>query len=129
MPMPHSVYDYTVVRLVPRVERGEYINVGVILFCRPRRFLDAQIGLNAPRLHALWPNIAPADVEPHLALIPLICAGGSAAGPIGELSQSERFHWLAAPRSTMIQPAPVRSGHCVDPATTLAHLFAQMVLV
>lgn len=124
-----SAYDYTTVRVVPRVERGEFLNVGVILFCRTRRFLEAQIALDEERLRALCPNIAAVAIEPHLALIPLICVGGRAAGPIGELSQSERFHWLSAPRSTIIQPAPVRSGLCRDPAATLVHLFAQMVLV
>src|SRR3954447_10152384 len=102
-----SAFDYAVMRVVPRVEREEFINAGVILFCRPRRFLAARIALDVPLLLALDPACDVAEVEQHLAAIPLICAGGPEAGPIGLLEQAERFHWLAAPRSTIIQPSAV----------------------
>ena len=122
-----SSYDYALVRVVPRVERGEFINAGVILFCRTHRFLAAHVVLDRERLAALAPDLDPSLVEPQLAAIPLIAAGGAAGGPIGQLTQSERFHWLVAPRSTIIQVSPVHSGLCVDPATTLDRLMATLV--
>jgi hypothetical protein len=105
-------FDYALVRVVPRVERGEFLNAGVVLFCRTRRFLDARIELDRRRLYALAPHLSPEIVQQHLDVITLVCAGGRAAGPIGELPISERFHWLVAPRSTIIQTAPVHSGLC-----------------
>jgi hypothetical protein len=122
-----SSFDYAVVRVVPRVEREEFINAGVILFCRTRRFLGARVELDHARLTALAPFVDPREIERHLAVIPLICTGGPAAGPIGRLSPAERFHWLVAPRSTIIQPSPVHSGLCRDPAATLEHLFERIV--
>jgi hypothetical protein len=122
-----SSFDYVVVRVVPRVEREEFINVGVILFCRTRRFLGAQIELDARRLAALWPDIDSGLVQSHLDIIPRVCTGGPDAGPIGQLPQSERFNWLAAPRSSVIQISPVHSGLCTDPRTTLQHLFDTLV--
>ena len=122
-----SSFDYVVVRVVPRVEREEFINVGVILFCRTRRFLDAQIELDAQRLTALWPDIDPDLVQSHLDIIPRVCTGGPDAGPIGQLPLSERFNWLAAPRSSVIQTSPVHSGLCTDPQTTLQRLFETLV--
>jgi hypothetical protein len=126
MPAP-SPFDYAIVRVVPRVEREEFINVGVILFCRTRRFLGVRIGMDWPRLIALNPSVNPAEVEHHLALIPLICAGEPAAGPIGQLPLAERFHWLVAPRSSTIQTSPVHTGLSADPEATLDHLFETMV--
>ena len=128
MPARNS-YDYALVRLVPHVERGEYINVGVILFCRTQRFLGALIHLDEQRALALAPRLDLEFVSQHLDRIPLICAGGEQAGSIGRLSQSERFHWLVSPRSTIIQTSPVHSGLCSDPAATLEKLFKQMVLL
>jgi hypothetical protein len=128
MPALNS-YDYAIVRLVPCVERGEYINVGVILFCRTRRFLGALISANIPRLTALFPTIDIPIVQQHLDVIPLVCAGSAEAGIIGQLSQSERFHWLVSPRSTVIQTSPIHSGLCTDPAATLEHLLQTMVLL
>ncbi len=128
MPARNS-YDYALVRLVPHVERGECINVGIILFCRTRRFLGALIQLDEQRARALSPHIDPAFVCQHLDRIPLICAGSEQAGSIGRLSQSERFHWLVSPRSTIIQTSPVHSGLCSDPENTLERLFKEMVLV
>lgn len=128
MPARNS-YDYALVRLVPHVERGEYINVGVILFCRTQRFLGALIHLDEQRALALAPRLDLEFVSQHLDRIPLICAGGEQAGSIGRLSQSERFHWLVSPRSTIIQTSPVHSGLCNDPASTLEKLFREMVLL
>jgi hypothetical protein len=122
-------FDYAIVRVVPRVERGECMNVGVILFCRTRRYLAAAIDLDPARLAAFAPGLDPADLHPHLDSIVLIAAGGPDSGPIGALPQSERFHWLSAPRSTIIQPSPVHSGRCPDPAAALDRLMATMVRV
>jgi len=126
MPAP-SAFDYAIVRVVPRVERGEFINAGVILFCRTRRFLGARLELDPRRLAALDPDLDPALVQPHLDSIARIAAGGPAAGPIGALSPSERFHWLVAPRSTIIQTSPVHAGLCDDPNAALDHLLRTMV--
>ncbi|TMC94682.1 MAG: DUF3037 domain-containing protein [Chloroflexi bacterium] len=128
MPALNS-YDYAIVRVVPCVERGEYINAGVILFCRTRRFLDALVYLDIPRLTTLYPAVDLDMVQRHLDIIPLVCAGSADAGAIGQLSQSERFHWLVSPRSTIIQTSPAHSGLSTDPAATLEHLLKTMVLL
>lgn len=120
-------YDYAIVRVVPRVEREEFINAGVVLSCPSQDFLDARIDLDEARLLALDEGVDLAAVRENLASIPLICAGGSAAGPIGRLSARERFHWLVAPRSTMIQTSAVHTGRCENPAAALAHLLETMV--
>ncbi len=126
--MPGLVsFDYAVVRVVPNVEREEFLNAGVILFCRTRRFLKARIELDASRLAALAPDFDASQVQEYLDLIPRICAGGPEAGPIGELSQPERFHWLVSPRSTTIQISPVHCGCCADPQAALDDLFEKMV--
>jgi hypothetical protein len=120
-------YDYAIVRVVPRVDREEFINAGVVLSCPEHDFLDARIELDERRLLALDPSVDLESVRGNLASIPAICAGGPAAGPIGQLSQRERFHWLVAPRSTMIQMSPVHSGRCREPAQILEHLVQTMV--
>ncbi|MCG8350368.1 MAG: DUF3037 domain-containing protein [Chloroflexales bacterium] len=120
-------FDYAIVRVVPRVERGEFLNAGVILFCRTRRFLAAQVELNETRLCALDPNCDYDGIRRNLATIPLICAGGAESGPIGQLSLAERFHWLVSPRSTIIQTSPVHSGLCTNPAVTLERLITTLV--
>ena len=120
-------FDYAVVRVVPRVEREEFLNVGVIVFCRARRFLDARVELDARRLAALAPGLDPSEVAAHLEQIPRVCAGGDGAGPIGRLPQRARFDWLVAPRSTMIQTSAVHSGLCSDPEQALEHLMDSMV--
>ena len=120
-------FDYAVIRVVPRPEREEFINTGVILFCRTRRFLDARVELDENRLGTLAPGFDAADVRRYLDLIPLICRGAAGAGSVGRFSMAERFHWLVAPRSTVVQTSPVHSGLCLDPAATLDHLFATMV--
>jgi hypothetical protein len=117
-----------VIRVVPRVERGEFVNAGVVLFCRARRFLGARVALDAARLAALAPDLDADDIRARLALIPHVCAGGPDAGPIGRLSQTERFHWLVAPSSTVLQPSPVHAGLCHDPVATLDRLLVTMVL-
>jgi hypothetical protein len=120
-------YDYAVVRVVPRVERGEFVNVGVILSCPDADFLAAGIELDEVRLRALAPQIDIDAVRANLAIIPRVCAGGADAGPIGALPSRQRFHWLVAPRSTMIQVSPVHTGRTSDPAATLDHLMRCMV--
>lgn len=117
-----SSYEYAFVRVTPRVERGEFINAGVILFCRTQRYLAAYIRLDEARLAALAPMLDRAAVHQHLALIPRICNG---EGPIGRLGQAEAFHWLVHPHSTVIQTSVVHAGLCHDPATALAQLAAQ----
>lgn len=126
MPAPSS-FDYAIIRVVPRVEREEFINAGIILFCRTRRFLGARLALNWRRLAALDPEIDPAEVEEHLALIPLLCSGDPAAGPLAALPQADRFHWLVAPRSSVIQCSPVHSGLSLDPQAALDHLLETIV--
>lgn len=120
-------YSYTIVRFVPRVERGESINVGVILFSRPRRFLAARVELDHARLRAFAPSVDIALLERHLDTFVAIAAGEPEGGPLAALPQSERFHWLVAPRSTMIQTAPVHIGRCADPAAALDDLLTAYV--
>ena len=122
-----SSYDYAIVRVVPRVERGEFVNAGVILFCRTRRFLSARIALDAGRLAALAPKLDIHELSQHLAVIPLVCSGGVAAGPIGALPLADRFHWLVAPRSAMIQTSPVHTGLCGAPDAALDALLDALV--
>jgi hypothetical protein len=124
---PLDTYDYAVVRVVPRVEREEFVNVGVIVFCRVRKYLGAQIEFRAERLLSVFPDIDLTLVEEQLRMIPAICEGGRAAGPIGELPIHERFHWLVAPRSTIIQTSPVHSGLCDDPTRVLEHLVQRYI--
>ncbi len=125
MPTSNS-FDYAIIRVVPHVEREEFINAGGILFCGAKRFLDARIALDKQRLAALAPHLDMAEIEEYLDLIPQICAGEGS--PVGQLSQAERFHWLVNPRSTMVQVSPVHSGLCADPAAMLDHLMETMVL-
>lgn len=120
-------YDYAVVRVVPRVDREEFINVGVILFSKALHFLAARVEVNEERLRSLAPAVDVDLVRRHLEAIPRICAGEEDAGPIALLSQSERFQWLVAPRSTMIQVSPVHGGLCDDPAARLNELFQWLV--
>jgi hypothetical protein len=122
-----SSFDYAIIRVVPRVEREEFVNAGVILFCRARSFLGAAIAIDRDRLAALDPSADIEEVERQLALIPLICSGEPEGGSIAELSPSQRFHWLVSPRSTVIQASPVHTGLTGDPEAALAHLVNTMV--
>ena len=123
----HYSYDYAVFRVVPRVEREEFVNVGVIVSCPAKEFLEARLEIDEQRLSALDSSLDLESIRTHLATIPVICAGGEQAGPIGRLSQRERFHWLVAPRSTIIQTSPVHTGWCDDPTQALEHLLNTMV--
>ena len=126
MHAPNS-YDYALIRLVPSVERGECLNVGVILFCRTLGFLGARIHLNATRALALSPDLDLAAIQQQLDTMMLICKGGPEAGDLGKMSQSERFQWLVSPRSTVIQISPVHEGVGDDPESALEHLLKTMV--
>ena len=123
----HATYDYAIIRVVPRVERGEFLNAGVILACQDAGFLDARIELDEARLLALDPGADLATIAQHLAAIPAICAGGKRAGPLALLSRRERFDWLTAPRSALIQTSPVHTGRCNDSAAALDALMRKMV--
>ncbi len=126
MPAEYT-YDYAVIRIVPRVERGELVNVGVILSCPEVDFLEARIELDASRLLALDPMLDVAATRANLDIIPLVCRGGGEAGEIGELPQRSRFHWLVSPRSTIIQFSPVHTGRTDDPGKALGRLLDTMV--
>jgi hypothetical protein len=122
-----SSFDYAVIRVVPRVERGELLNAGVIVFCLEKDFLQAKVEVNEARLRALWPEIDVDLIRQHLEAIPKICAGTPDSGPIGRLTLRERFHWLVAPRSTIIQISPVHAGLCDHPEKAVEELFGQVV--
>ena len=128
MHAPNS-YDYALIRLVPSVERGECLNIGVILFCRTLEFLGVRIYLDKARSLALSPDLDLVAVQEQLDAIVRICEGGPEAGPLGKMTQSERFHWLVSPRSTIIQISPTHEGMCENPETALEHLLKTMVLV
>jgi hypothetical protein len=123
----HCSYDYAVIRVVPRVDREEFMNVGVIISCPAKDFLEARIEMDEARLLAFAPQVDLEAVRAHLTSIPRICAGGPDAGPIGQLSPRERFHWLVAPRSTTIQTSRVHSGRCTEPQPVSEHLLDRMV--
>ncbi|HEX3604023.1 MAG TPA: DUF3037 domain-containing protein [Steroidobacteraceae bacterium] len=120
-------YDYAVVRVVPRVERGEFVNAGIILSCDVDRILLAGIELDERALLCLDAHVDMDLVRKALASIPAICAGGDAGGDIGKMSARERFHWLVAPRSTIVQTSPVHTGQCAAAAAALTHLMQTMV--
>lgn len=122
-----SPYIYAVLRLVPRVEREEFFNVGVALFSRPKRFLGVRVHLSDAKLHALDPRCDVELVREHLEGIAQVAAGDRDAGPMAQLDLSERFHWIAAPSNTMIQASPVHTGLTTDPQATLDRLFRQLV--
>ena len=120
-------YDYAVIRVVPRVERGEFVNAGIILACDVERILVARIDLDERALLALHAEVDLELVHKSLDAIPRICAGGPGAGEIGRLSVRERFHWLVAPRSTIVQTSPVHTGQCANVDAALEHLVNTMV--
>ncbi len=120
-------FQYAILRVVPSLERGEFVNAGVILFCRQKRWLGVGLGLDDARLAALTADLSPAELRPHLDALAAVAAGDPAGGPVAELPQSERFHWLVAPSSTVVQASPVHTGLCEDPSVTLAHLVERLV--
>jgi hypothetical protein len=122
-------FDYALIRVVPRVERGELINVGVIVACATKQFLAATIAFDPTRLRALDPTIDVGEIEAALSSIPLIAAGDPRGGPIAALPRGERFHWLVAPRSAVIQTSPVHTGICTDPAAALEQLVGKLVRI
>lgn len=124
MPSP---FEYVLLRVVPRVERGEFINAGVVLYCQEKRFLEARLHLDPERLRNLDPNLDPEAIRAHLEAACRVCAGGPEAGAVGLLPPVQRFGWLAAPRSTVVQPSPVHTGLAEDPREALEHLLEVMV--
>ena len=122
-----QTYDYAIIRVVPRVERGEQVNVGVILSCADSEFLDARIEVDDGVIRALDPTIDLEAMHEQLALIPIVCRGGEGAGPIGALPARGRFRWLVSPRSTIIQPSAVHTGRTSDPAACLEKLMDRLV--
>ena len=122
-----KLFEYALLRVVPRVERGEFINAGVVLHCAEANFLDAGVHLDRRRLSALDPGLEYAPVLAHLDAARLLCTGGRGAGPISLLPRSQRFGWLVAPRSAVVQPSPVHTGFTTNPGETLEHLLRIMV--
>ena len=128
MPEPTpSPFAYLILRVVPSIERGERLNVGVVLFCRQLDFLGARVGLDHVRLAALDPDLPVDDLADHLDALVRVSGGAPGAGPIAALSPSERFGWLAAPSSTILQASEVHAGLCCDPAATLDALYDRLV--
>jgi hypothetical protein len=121
-------YDYAIIRVVPRVDRGEQMNVGVILSCVDSDFIDARIALDEARLRALDPSADVEAIRAGLSMIEKVCTGGPGSGPIGELRPRDRFRWLVSPRSTVIQTSPVHTGRTGNPSGALQHLFEKLVL-
>jgi Protein of unknown function (DUF3037) len=125
--VPAHAYDYAVLRAVPRVERGERINVGVVVSCPARGFLDCATALDEARLRALDPRVDVEAIARQLAAIEAVCRGHAGGGPIAGLSRSERFHFIVSPRSTVLQASRVHAGRCEDPAAVLVHLYEVLV--
>jgi hypothetical protein len=121
-------FQYALLRVVPRIERGESLNAGVVLFARTVKFLEARVHLDRERLRAVAPDADGEAIEQHLQARARIAGGDPEGGPIAQLDQSERFNWLVAPSSTVIQPSEVHTGLCGDPAATLERLFQRLVL-
>jgi len=122
-------FDYALLRVVPRVERQEFINAGAVVYCPEKQFLGARIHLDRDRLRALWPEVDVTLVEQHLDAVRRICDGAPEAGAIAKLSQRERFHWLTSPRSTIVQPSPVHTGVCESTEGMLDRLEKQFLSV
>ena len=122
-----SPFQYAIVRVVPRVERGECLNVGVVLFARTLEYLGMRVALDRERLRAISPDTDPGPVDDQLAGRLRIATGDPGAGPIAAMEVHQRFHWLVAPSSTVVQPSAVHTGLCDDPAQTLDRLFDTLV--
>jgi hypothetical protein len=125
----HHNFEYAIIRIVPQVEREEFLNIGVILYCRQHDFLQMRFTLDEKRLLSLNPKASVADIRSHLEAYEKITNGEPAGGPIAALDIASRFRWLTAKRSTIVQSSAVHPGLCREPAVTLAHLFEQLVLV
>jgi hypothetical protein len=128
VPGPRKPFEYAIVRVVPRVERGERFNAGIVVHSRPHRFLGARTTLDEGLLRALAPDCDPAAIRPHLDAIDRIARGDIDAGPIARLSPAERFHWLVSPSSTIVAASEVHTGMTDDPAAELARLFQTLVV-
>ncbi len=120
-------FQYAILRVIPDVERGERLNAGIVLFCRPRRFLAARIALDEPLLQSMAPNADLERIRAHLDLLPRLCAGDPDAGPLALLDQAERFHWMVSPSSTVVQASAVHTGLTDGAAITLQGLMARLV--
>jgi hypothetical protein len=127
MPDPSSAFSYAIVRVVPDIERGEFLNAGVLLFARQHDFLAARVELDRDRLAALCPDADAADIEAALRAFVRVADGDPGAGPMAALPKSERFGWLAAPSSTVVQCSPTHTGLCADPQLALDELFTDLV--
>lgn len=123
----NHLFEYAVIRVVPQVEREEFLNVGIVLYCANQKFLKTKFELNEDRLSALCNHLDLSELKDHMISFERICAGGNDAGPIGKLSTAERFRWLTATRSTVLQTSKVHPGLCDDAAEMLQHLFGQLV--
>ena len=124
----NHLYEYAVIRVVPRVEREEFLNTGVVLYCAKKRFLKAVFELDQKRFNAFTEELDTEEIEKHLQSFVKICDGTDDSGPIGRLDAASRFRWLTAARSTVIQASKVHPGFCKDPEETLMRLFKQLVL-
>ena len=120
-------FAYAVVRVVPDIEREEFLNAGLVLFCRARRYLRARASLDADRLASILADADASAIREQLGLVERIAAGEVEVGKLGSMSQSERFHWLTTPRSTVVQPGPIHGGMTDNPAATFEHLYATLV--
>ena len=127
MPPSRSAFSYAVVRVVPDIEREEFLNAGLILFCRPQRYLAARTRLDRDALASLHAGSDLDAIGEQLAFVEALAAGTVAGAPFAAMSQSERFHWMTTPRSTVVQPGPLHAGTTDDPAATFEHLYEVMV--
>jgi hypothetical protein len=123
----NHLFEYAVIRVVPHVEREEFLNVGVILYCGPQKFLQCRFEVNEERLRVLCDKLDFTELKDHIHSFERISAGGKDSGPIGKLPMAERFRWLTATRSTMVQTSKVHPGLCTDAAEMLSHLYTQLV--
>lgn len=123
----NQLFEYAVIRVVPRVEREEFVNVGVILLCASRKFLKAKIQLRPEKLKALGATVDMDELKDHIQSFERICVGGKTGGPIGQLTLAERFRWLTSARSTILQTSKVHPGLCLDPEEKLQQLFEELV--
>jgi DUF3037 family protein len=125
---PEDPFQYVVLRVVPRIDRGERINGGIVVYAQAREFLQARVGLDESRLRAIAPGVDTGPIKAQLEAIAAVAAGDPSAGPIARLDRGQRFHWLSSPASTVVQPSPIHTGLCGDPVQALDHLFEELVL-